>query len=912
MKEFYPKVSIVIPVYNGEKYLKYAIESALAQTYQNLEIIVVDDGSTDGTEQIAKKYEGKIRYFKKENGGVSSALNLGIEKMTGEYFSWLSHDDEYYPDKIAKEIAALTLLDNKNTIIYSNYAMMTARGKVYYKWTYDHKRLQEFQELSLLKGALNGLTLLIPKQAFVECGNFDETLYCVQDYDKWLQLLQKYPFYHLTDILTKTRVHDKQTTNVSPKVVTEGVVLWKKIMSSFSQERLIEIFGSMKSYYQEMLEFFKYTPYQEMEQYCIQQLEYLENHSNGNFNPFISIIIPVYNGSNYIQNAIESVMKQTYKNFELIVVNDGSTDDGQTENIVRSYKDKVRYFRKKNGGVASALNFGIKKAKGEYISWLSHDDVYKPYKLERQVKELNDLGDKKTILFSNFELIDQDGKVFAQTSFDQLYTQEQMENTIFPVLKGTTNGCSMLIPKEFLIDAGLFDESVRTTNDYEMWFVLFHKHPIKFMKEYLIQYRIHASQDTQSSDKYHDESEAMWTKFFQNINKTEIKRLGFDEVEFYWEFYLQMTDNGYIKTAQMLYQQFLKSYQKHDPKVSIIMPCYNASQYLEKAIVSILNQSYGNFELIVIDDHSTDDTMDILEELARKDCRIVVASNQNKKGVSGAMNTGLSLAKGEYITRMDSDDVSFKDRLKKQVEFLERNKDYDFCSVNINSIDEMDHVLIDKHYYIDDAPYEWQYLWSNPLPCAPMMYRKSVVGDIRFDEELSTAEDYNFFIQFVDHHQFYMIDEVLYSYRILSTSLSKSTLTDSNSLVIVKNYYKKIIHQDPPFYFYDLTDFSDTVSATDLESRIEVLQFVLKTLEHFKDYFHWTEEEYTSAAKYIYAKFEIYLLSSQTNDYEDRYHDILNSFSWKITKPLRFTKTALRYLKHNGIKKVVRKIVKKK
>ena len=101
-----PKVSIVIPVFNGSDFLNQAIDSALAQTYPNLEIIVVNDGSTDEgkTERIAESYGPKIRYFWKTNGRVASALNFGIQRMTGDYFSWLSHDDVYYPEKIHEQM----------------------------------------------------------------------------------------------------------------------------------------------------------------------------------------------------------------------------------------------------------------------------------------------------------------------------------------------------------------------------------------------------------------------------------------------------------------------------------------------------------------------------------------------------------------------------------------------------------------------------------------------------------------------------------------------------------------------------------------------------------------------------------------------------------------------------------------
>ena len=120
-KPFNPKVSIVIPVYNGSNYLREAIDSALAQTYKNIEVIVINDGSNDKgkTDKICKSYGNKIRYFKKENGGVASALNMGIEKMQGEYFSWLSNDDIYYQDKVEKQVKALSRLKDKSTVVYS-------------------------------------------------------------------------------------------------------------------------------------------------------------------------------------------------------------------------------------------------------------------------------------------------------------------------------------------------------------------------------------------------------------------------------------------------------------------------------------------------------------------------------------------------------------------------------------------------------------------------------------------------------------------------------------------------------------------------------------------------------------------------------------------------------------------------
>ena len=129
-RDLNPKVTIVIPVYNGANYLSEAIESALAQTYRNIEIIVVDDGSNDGgaTEKIATSYKDRIRYYKKDNGGVAAALNLGIKKMTGEYFSWLSHDDMYEKTKIEDQVNYLNKNNSEDTIVASQVKVLFASG----------------------------------------------------------------------------------------------------------------------------------------------------------------------------------------------------------------------------------------------------------------------------------------------------------------------------------------------------------------------------------------------------------------------------------------------------------------------------------------------------------------------------------------------------------------------------------------------------------------------------------------------------------------------------------------------------------------------------------------------------------------------------------------------------------------
>ena len=158
MKNYQPKVSIVIPVYNGANYLDESIQSALCQTYSNIEVIVVNDGSCDNgaTEVVAQKYSNRIFYFSKENGGVSSALNMGIKKATGEWISWLSHDDLYYPQKIEKQILLLNKIisekkdvDLSRTVVFCDGELIKANGDFLRSYDQRQNHTQDNLELML-------------------------------------------------------------------------------------------------------------------------------------------------------------------------------------------------------------------------------------------------------------------------------------------------------------------------------------------------------------------------------------------------------------------------------------------------------------------------------------------------------------------------------------------------------------------------------------------------------------------------------------------------------------------------------------------------------------------------------------------------------------------------------------------
>lgn len=250
-----PLVSIVIPVYRGDPFLKEAIDSCLAQTYPNCEIIVVNDGSDDDgrTDAIAASYGDRIRYFKKENGGPSSALNCGIAQMKGEWFAWLSHDDLFLPEKIEKQIEAVGKLSDKVCVVRCTTASVDENGAPVFR---PQRRIggcftaeQMMKMHSLKEVGLYGCTLLIHKEIIDRCGGFDETLRAVQDEDYWNKIMfAGYPFLSIPDALVKNRVHRAQATNrLADRFAREHYLMCEKVREMYLEDtaahrRLTELF----------------------------------------------------------------------------------------------------------------------------------------------------------------------------------------------------------------------------------------------------------------------------------------------------------------------------------------------------------------------------------------------------------------------------------------------------------------------------------------------------------------------------------------------------------------------------------------------------------------------------------------------------------------------------------------------
>ena len=213
-----PLVSVIIPTYNGSRFIKESIQSVLDQTYPNIEIIVVDDGSTDNTPAIVKSIaDPRIIHIRQANSGVSMARNHGIDISHGDYIAFLDHDDLWLPHKLEKQMPFFKQ-NPMLALIYSDTFIINENNFIIGKYSHKIKffRGMIFKEL-FLSCFITILTVVIKKSAFFEVGPFLPFKIC-EDYDLFLKCAAKYPIDYIDEPLAKYRVHE---SNYSKNYETE-------------------------------------------------------------------------------------------------------------------------------------------------------------------------------------------------------------------------------------------------------------------------------------------------------------------------------------------------------------------------------------------------------------------------------------------------------------------------------------------------------------------------------------------------------------------------------------------------------------------------------------------------------------------------------------------------------------------
>ena len=395
------QVSIIVPVYNVEPYLRQCLDSVLGQTFKNFEVLLVNDGSSDSSGDICREYvekDSRFHYFEKENGGLSDARNYGIERAQGEYLTFIDSDD-FVNEKHLENLFLASRLTNADITIggFSRFENGTF-------WLYQDyfssdslvsfTSAQAIQHLDSMFDVpfLNFSTAwgkLFKRELFSEL-RFPYGKYAEDQFIIWKLYLKARSIYTFNVDSYVYRINKNGLSSVfSLKHLDYIEALEERIKStkdlegidinlSFNMYRYVlqRILGQLEEhdYIDEAKEVREKLELAEQGQYPFlsDEVKEIEVENGGEL---ISIIVPIYNVEKYLRMCLDSIEHQTYSNIEVLLINDGSPDS--SGEICQEYvarDSRFHYFEKENGGLSDARNYGIERSNGMYLTFVDSDD----------------------------------------------------------------------------------------------------------------------------------------------------------------------------------------------------------------------------------------------------------------------------------------------------------------------------------------------------------------------------------------------------------------------------------------------------------------------------------------------------------------------------------------------------------
>jgi GT2 family glycosyltransferase/pyruvate-formate lyase-activating enzyme len=711
-----PKISVVMATYNDGLYLQMAVESILKQTFQDFELIIVDDGSTDATPDILSKVEDpRVRVFRNsQNLGLTKSLNIGVRHARGRYIARMDADDISLPHRLETQVNFLEK-NREYGLIGSSYYKMDETGEI-------HSLIHVLEDDRSLQAGLKKQnwfghgSVMMRKDAFQQVGGYDERFRFAQDYDLWLRMAKFY------------------------KVANSGEPLycWRFTESSISKTRAEE-----QKYFANLALF-------EAEKRDKEEISF---QTTG---PMVSIVVPTHNRPEMLVEAVQSILNQTYPHVEIVVVNDAGVN---VESVLSSLNKKgniVYVKHDRNRGLAAARNTGIRLARGKYIAYLDDDDLYYPNHLEALVHFLEG-SDHKVAYTDAYRAHQQkENGVYVVVkrdvpySFDFDYDRILVDNFV-PVL------CFMH-EKTCLDEVGCFDEELTTQEDWDLWIRLSRKFKIAHIPKITCEFSWREDGTTMTSEKQMDflrNRKRIYEKYTEYLkDKPELSHVreaflkNLDEwVKREYDRIQQLIEKNLVEEAKYFYRKILDLEPENEAArrgldiccnqsssfklskrtegsvrdavvpennqklVSIIILAHNQVEYTRECLNSIFRHTDEPFELIVVDNASTDGTSDYLKQVQEGrvevggrrvipsgDVKIIqrqadkkkkkgkkkstenlhackrfkVIRNERNLGFAAGNNQGMAEARGDYLLLMNNDVVATPKWLSRMMAVAER------------------------------------------------------------------------------------------------------------------------------------------------------------------------------------------------------------------------------------------------
>lgn len=868
------KVSIIIPVYNASKTLPECLDSILNQTMPEFEAICIDDGSADDSWEILTAYalkDSRIRIIHQENQGPGKTRNHGLELAAGEYIIFVDSDD-YIKPMALESICRAGYAQDADIVLYD--------GDKFDAVTRKRIRTTHFLRVDLLPKDLEivsvqdcpetifQLTSPGPWSRAVRRELIEREKLCFSDLKNSEDL-----FFSYSAMATAERIafvpqklymyRVGQTTNVESgkaKAPVDFVEAYLELYRKLAEKSLFELckksFGLRfcSSIIHAIRTIDSESARKEIcERLCdedVTQMHVLDQSDAfyGNnrearqvhyllrdywkdtiTTPKVSVIIPVFNVENYLEDCLESLLNQTMPDFEVLCMDDGSTDGSIDLLTLYSRLDsRIKVFFGKNEGAAVQRNRGIDASVGEYLYFMDSDDMAVDTLLEKTYSAAI-RANADVVAFDINALDMQTGKLQGQ-KYCFRKANAPMGKSVFSVVDApdrifqisNPSPWTKLVRREFVLRKHLRYQNLQNTNDAffaHMSMALADR--ITLLDEQLYIYRIGMTSNIQSKKEKEPEcaveaymaiyhrlveeriftlcekswvaellailcftlktvsSRQAYKKLYQRLCQPDVVATGYlaHEEDFYPDRYHYNLVKKFLSSpikfadADERDAKVLIPGNCQNPVVSVIIPVYNVEEYLADCLTSIQNQTLKDIEIICVDDGSTDSSLSILCQAAEADPRICVLVQKNS-GQSAARNTGIQAARGKYLYYLDSDDMLKPDALQFLIDTVEDN-DLECILFGGKPIYDSEELL-EKHGEYSDY-YRYKEACTDPMAGADLLVLLKNVKEYRVTPcmqlaktELIRNNNIHFYDGIVHEDNLYTLEVLLHSRRCMA------------------------------------------------------------------------------------------------------------------------------------------------
>jgi len=531
-------VSVVIPAYNYARFLPDAIGSALAQASPGIavEVVVLDDGSTDETPTVAASFGSAIRYRRQENAGLSAARNAGMRAASHDLVLFLDADDRLLPGAVTTLIEARRTCDPPPAVLASRHLEMDAEGRPFEPAPGPGTgAISRVSARDLVIRNRFATTVLADRRILLALGGFDESLPASEDRDMWIRVASSHPVVLLDCLTLAVRKHG---ANMSKAATRQSLAIDRVLVKAFADPalrldsrdrrlaRAVRHYqtalmrsnaGETGAALAEMARSLALVPlggtgddalplgsrYRGLVSLALKclaspgRLAVVSTHdlpreiSNGAVAPLtgegVTVVIPTYNYARYLAEAIDSALAQTHPHVEVLVIDDGSTDE--TPDVISGYGDRIRSVRQENAGLCVARNRGLAEAANELVVLLDADDVLDPGMIEESIKAFKRLRPAAAVVGHVSRRINQHGEAMAEIGVPP---DDSRDFTALDFLLVNRFAPIVLAHRDILLECGGFDPAFRASEDRDMWMRVSARHRVYRLKEVLSSKRSHA------------------------------------------------------------------------------------------------------------------------------------------------------------------------------------------------------------------------------------------------------------------------------------------------------------------------------------------------------------------------------------------------------------------------------------